>query len=211
MQRAPVMRDVRQHDEHTATLRARKRFISTPQRAKVHVTKIAAAVLLCVASFAVHAVPVAVLNADVTSTSLNRTICVSGYTKTVRPSTSFTNAMKKRLMLADGLDYDTERANYELDHIIPLALGGHPRNPQNLVLQDWEGDDGAKRKDRLEVKLQCLVCSGELPLEIAQDIIWKDWKTADTKYGALACHRPRGIQSRQSSMKLKERPDVRLF
>ena len=46
------------------------------------------------------------------------------------------------------------RHRFELDHIIPLALGGHPRNSRNLMLQVWSGHDGAKRKDRLEVKLQ---------------------------------------------------------
>lgn len=57
-------------------------------------------------------------------------------------------------MRQQGMDYDAEKVNFELDHTIPLALGGHPRNLNNLMLQPWEGHDGAKRKDRLEVKLQ---------------------------------------------------------
>jgi hypothetical protein len=55
--------------------------------------------------------------------------------------------------------------SYELDHIIPLAIGGHPRNLDNLGLQPWEE---AKRKDRIEVKLQCLVCAGQVALANAQ-------------------------------------------
>lgn len=173
--------------------------------------QLVAGVLLCFASLAVHAVPSTVLNTAVTSTTLNQTICVSGYTKTVRPSTSFTNAMKKRLMLADGLNYETEKANFELDHIIPLALGGHPRNPANLVLQSWEGNEGAKRKDRLEVKLQCLVCSGAVPLDFAQEVIWIDWKAAYRRYGALVCHRPREVQSRYLSLNFMIRVTTQLI
>lgn len=37
-------------------------------------------------------------------------------------------------------------SQYELDHIVPLALGGHPRNLKNLMLQPWEGADGAHAK-----------------------------------------------------------------
>ena len=51
---------------------------------------------------------------------------------------------------------------YELDHIVPLALGGHPWKPRTSKLQPWEGTNGAKREDRIEVKLQCLVCSGQV-------------------------------------------------
>lgn len=151
--------------------------------------KFVAGLLLCIASLAAHSVPTNVLNADVTSATQNQTICVSGYTKTVRPSTSFTHAIKKRLLLTNGLDYEIDKANYELDHIIPLALGGHPRNPQNLVLQAWEGEVGAKRKDRLEAKLHCLVCNGRLDLEIAQEAIWTDWMSAHINYRAMVCHR----------------------
>jgi hypothetical protein len=39
---------------------------------------------------------------------------------------------------------------YELDHLIPLELGGDPLDPQNLWLQPWRGECNAKQKDRLE-------------------------------------------------------------
>ena len=104
------------------------------------------------------------LNPDVTQDTIAQTICVPGYTKSVRPSTSFTNGVKMLLLKCSGLDASTA-PDYELDHVIPLALGGHPRKLDNLKLQPW---DEAKRKDRIEVKLQCLVCSGQVPLEIAR-------------------------------------------
>ena len=69
-------------------------------------------------------------------------------------------------------------ADFELDHRIPLARGGHPRNLKNLALQPWEGEDGAKNKDRLERRLQRLVCVGRLLLDDARRAIYFDWRAA---------------------------------
>jgi hypothetical protein len=134
-------------------------------------------------------VPFEVLNPDVSTENMSQTICVSGYTHTVRPIVSYTNGVKKKLMRAQGLNYKTKRSQYELDHIIPLDLGGHPRNLKNLMLQPWEGENSAKRKDRLEVKLQCLVCSGKVPLTEAQTAIWTNWHQVYSQYSTLVCHR----------------------
>ena len=73
-----------------------------------------------------------------------------GYTKLVRPSTSYTNGIKRKLMREQGIDFDQHAAEYELDHIVPLAHGGHPRSIHNFRLQYWEGG-GVKAKDKLEV------------------------------------------------------------
>ena len=142
-----------------------------------------------------QAVPGNLLNPDVLPATLSQTVCTSGYTKTIRPSSSFTNGIKRRLMREQGMDFDADKGSVELDHIIPLALGGHPRNPRNLMLQVWDGHDGAKRKDRLEVKLQCLVCSGDVPLDVAQNAIWADWQAAYGVFGRMVCHRRRGLPS----------------
>lgn len=147
---------------------------------------------LFLAALAAQAVPSTLLNPDVALATVRQTICTAGYTKTVRPSTTFTNAIKKRFMREQGIDFDANKDRFELDHIIPLALGGHPRNPHNLALQLWEGPEGAKRKDRLEVKLQC---SGDVPLNEAQDAIWSDWQAAYAVYGRMICHRQRGLKS----------------
>ena len=74
-----------------------------------------------------------VLNPDVRQANVQETICVSGYTATVRPSTTYTNGVKAKLLRELGLP-PADAAKYELDHRIPLALGGHPRNPHNLAL-----------------------------------------------------------------------------
>ena len=151
--------------------------------------------VLCLLAPHAQAVSSYLLNADVVPATIGQTICTSGYTKLVRPSTSFTNGIKRRLMREQGMAFDADKGSFELDHIIPLALGGHPRNPRNLMLQGWDGHDGAKRKDRLEVKLQCLVCSGDVPLDVAQNAIWSDWQSAYGVYGRMVCHRRRGLQS----------------
>jgi hypothetical protein len=101
------------------------------------------------------------------SGSVRQIICVRGYTKVVRPSSRFTNEVKAKLMRESGLAESLMSA-YELDHIVPLALGGHPRKLANLTLQPWGGEHGAHRKDLLERRLQILVCRGELQLTEAQ-------------------------------------------
>ena len=84
----------------------------------------------------VAAVPLDMLNPDVRQANVQETICVSGYTATVRPSTTYTNGVKAKLLRELGLP-PADAAKYELDHRIPLAQGGHPRNPHNLALQLW--------------------------------------------------------------------------
>ena len=121
------------------------------------------------------------LNPDVDEDTIDRTICESGYTKSVRPATSYTNRVKKKLMRDAGID-EARIGDYELDHIVPLALGGHPRKLSNLMLQPWEGEHGAKAKDMLEVRLQSLVCHGKLDLTDAQVCIAQDWEACAVQY-----------------------------
>lgn len=125
--------------------------------------------------------PAEVLNPDVRQETVHKTICVPGYTASVRPSTSYTNGVKLKLLKERGLPEEVAK-DYELDHVVPLALGGHPRNTKNLMIQPWEGPEGAKAKDRLEVRLQKLVCAGKVPLETAQGDIYRDWHSAFRKY-----------------------------
>jgi hypothetical protein len=114
------------------------------------------------------------LNPDVTQENLGSTICMSGYTKSVRPASVYTNGVKAKLLREAGLP-TSEMPAYELDHVIPLALGGHPRKLSNLQLQPWEGEHGAKRKDVLEIHLHSLVCHHKLTLHDAQTCIAENW------------------------------------
>ncbi len=134
------------------------------------------------------------LNPDVSQNTIAETICVPGYTKTVRPSTGYTNGVKHKLMREAGID-ESLISDYELDHLIPLALGGHPRKLDNFQLQLWEGENGAKRKDRLEVKLQCMVCAGQVTLAEAQGKIYNDWSAAYHEYSKVKCRRNKARKS----------------
>lgn len=53
---------------------------------------------------------------------------------------------------------------YELDHIVPLCLGGS-NSLDNLQLQPWPE---AKEKDELEAKACRMVCAGEVSIEEAR-------------------------------------------
>jgi hypothetical protein len=123
------------------------------------------------------------LNPDVTEKTVGQTICVAGYAKSVRPSSSYTNAVKAKLLREAGLDA-SRMPDFELDHIVPLALGGHPRNLANLALQPWDGEHGAERKDALEIRMHSLVCRGEVPLNEAQVCIAEDWEACAAQYMA---------------------------
>ncbi|WP_255637963.1 hypothetical protein [Amycolatopsis sp. DSM 110486] len=147
-------------------------------------------------------------NPDVTQSNIHSTICVSGWTATVRPPTSYTNPLK-----VQGI------ADYEEDHMVPLELGGAPRDPKNLWPEPYSGTQAAHTKDgtetkssgpggvnssdvagqvvadasatftgsssdkdRLETKLKVLVCSGQVLLATAQQAITTDWVAAYHKY-----------------------------
>jgi hypothetical protein len=143
--------------------------------------------LLFLAAAAAHADHGA-LNPVVRQETIDQTICVPGYAKGVRPATSYTNGVKRMLFQRAHMNPALAQT-YELDHIIPLALGGHPRKVENLALQPWEGENGAKRKDRIETKLQCLVCSGQVTLAQAQREILEDWQAAYHRYASVKCRR----------------------
>jgi hypothetical protein len=128
------------------------------------------------------------LNPNVTQNTIGQTVCVSGYAKSVRPDTSYTNGVKRILMEHARIN-PAVASYYELDHIIPLALGGHPTDRRNLALQIREGENGANRKDRIETKLHCLVCSGQVTLAKAQHEIASDWQAAYHRYAKVKCRR----------------------
>lgn len=85
-----------------------------------------------------------------------------------------TPTRSKRELLAD---FGGDTADYELDHVIPLAVGGHPTDPRNLVLQLWDGQDGARAKDVVEVRVKRLVCVGRITPDQGQQCFVDGWRT----------------------------------
>ena len=115
---------------------------------------------------AYHADPVrtpGVLNPDVTQETINATICIHGWTKTIRPPTSYTNELKQKQMREYGVG--GSMSDYQEDHLISLELGGHPTDPRNLWPQPYPR---ASAVDGMENELNDNVCSGELTLAEAQ-------------------------------------------
>ena len=106
----------------------------------------------------------------VTQYNIDSTICVSGYTKTVRPPVSVTEPQKLESMKAYG--FTDSPSNYEFDHLIPLELGGAPDDMKNL----WpEPHSSSFTKDSLENYLHDQVCSGNIDLKTAQHEITTNW------------------------------------
>jgi hypothetical protein len=123
--------------------------------------------------------PEGFLNPSVTKDNLDTTVCVPRYTSTIRPQASYTNKLKKQQMKELKLDGTVK--DYEEDHFVPLALGGHPTDPRNLWPEPWEGKWGAHTKDKLETRLHRLLCTGGINLKQAQTCIKKDWKDCYVK------------------------------
>lgn len=114
----------------------------------------------------------------VTQANIHQTICVSGYTKTVRPSSSYTSKLKIEQIQEYGYT-DTSTSDYEEDHLISLELGGSPDDVKNL----WpEPGASPNTKDKTENQLHSLVCDGSMTLADAQVRIATNWTTALSGY-----------------------------
>ena len=114
------------------------------------------------------------VNESITQYNIQETICVSGYTDKVRPSTDYTNLLKEQSIKDYGY-LDTNMSHYEFDHLIPLSIGGHPTYGNNL----WaEYGDIPNDKDAVENRCHRMVCNGEITLKQAQQEIASDWRIA---------------------------------
>lgn len=123
------------------------------------------------------------VNPDVTQDNIQETICVPGWTRTVRPPEEYTYELKRRQIREYGYA-DRRLRDYEEDHLIPLSLGGSPTDPRNLWPEPRFPADGwtADRKDELEAALALEVCAGEVSLAEAQQAIAHDWREAWQRY-----------------------------
>ncbi len=110
----------------------------------------------------------------VTQDNIGSTICVSGYSASIRPPETVTNKIKVERMSAYG-DADS-LSNYELDHLISLELGGCPDCVGNLWPEPYNGALGAHQKDKVENYLHKKVCSGAISLHDAQVEIANNWE-----------------------------------
>jgi hypothetical protein len=124
------------------------------------------------------------INPDVTQANIRSTVCVRGWSKTVRPPAYYTNKLKKLQIWQYGYA-DTNPRDYEEDHLVPLSAGGNPTDPRNLWPEPRKSEWGAARKDELEFALYKAVCNGEVSLDEARRAFATNWIDAYRRYGHL--------------------------
>lgn len=113
-------------------------------------------------------------NPAVTQANLGQTVCVPGWTATIRPPVSYTSALKRRQMTALG---EADPAGYEEDHRVPLSSGGTLTDERNLYPELWSGPHGAHAKDAIELQVLHDLCSGRTTLARAQAFWMGDFWT----------------------------------
>jgi hypothetical protein len=112
----------------------------------------------------------------VTQANIGSTICRSGYTTTVRPPESQTEAFKWHV--AEPA-YGQHDVSGELDHLVSLELGG-ANDARNLWV---EAGPIPNPKDPVENALHRAVCDGRITLRAAQHEIASNWIKAAASLG----------------------------
>jgi hypothetical protein len=98
-------------------------------------------------------------------------ICIPGYTQTVR---NVPVSLKKKVYAEYAISYPKPSGSYELDHLIPLELGG-ANDIGNLFPEAASPIPGFHEKDLVENFLHNEVCAGRVSLAAAQRQIASDW------------------------------------
>jgi hypothetical protein len=103
------------------------------------------------------------LNPAVTQGTLATTVCIVGWTATIRPPTEYTNHLK--LVQLKQYGFPGGPADYQEDHFISLGLGGSPTDPRNLWPEPWPR---ARAVDTVERQLHDDLCAGRRSLADVQ-------------------------------------------
>jgi hypothetical protein len=100
-------------------------------------------------------------------------ICVAGYTKTI-PDIPL--SLQNQAYAAYGVTSHAA-GQYEIDHLVPLELGGNnlPGDTSNLWPEPASPVPGFHEKDTVEIYLHDQVCSGKMSLHAAQVTIATNW------------------------------------
>lgn len=107
-----------------------------------------------------HAPLIGRLNPDVTQATIHATICKAGWAKSVRPPQSYTSKLKRSQLPAGA-----SMREFSEDHLMPIEIGGAPRDPANLRPVPVAR---AKADDVWENKLHREVCDGSMTLAEAR-------------------------------------------
>jgi hypothetical protein len=98
-------------------------------------------------------------------------ICTSGYSKRVRDVASST---KHKVYENYNLDYPKSDGSWEVDHFIPLGIGGS-NDISNLWPEPANPKPGFLEKDVVESYLHTEICNGKIDIKVAQKMIQDDW------------------------------------
>jgi hypothetical protein len=117
----------------------------------------------------------------------------SRLTRTVICSPSFRTSTIRDVPQSEKFQVESEYGiatsyygrSIEIDHIIPLELGGS-NQIANLFPEPGSGPANYHQKDRLENQLHDLVCAGQLTLTAARRQIATNWETLYRKVFAAA-------------------------
>ena len=100
--------------------------------------------------------------------------------KTGHPSSRRRRSSSIQSPLRYGIDRNA--GHYEIDHLIPLGIGGADSR-ENLWPESWDTQPwNAGVKDKLENYLHVEVCAGQIAVLGAQKAIAADWVAAYRKY-----------------------------
>jgi hypothetical protein len=118
-----------------------------------------------------------VLNPAVTPDTIKATVCVSGWTATVRPRTSWTDKLRD-----DDTPAGARPLDGELDHLVSIEDGGAPADARNLWWMVYQDRYGARVKDVLETRVKRLLCAGKISLDDARAALAPNWLQGYVKY-----------------------------
>lgn len=111
-----------------------------------------------------------VLNPKVTQATINKTICVSGWAKSIQPSQSYTQQLKRDQMAAEHLSGPP--TSYQEDSRMPVSLGGSPTAMDNFSPEAFPHSDV---KDKDDKGFPAKVCAHQWTLLQAQKAMVAKW------------------------------------
>jgi hypothetical protein len=139
-------------------------------------TFIAAAIVFALPSIALAQLP-SPIHTPGAKTKVNEAeVCAADFESSVKPVASF-----QRDQALGRYGRDSREFKGELDHLIPVSLGGS-NDPDNLWPLPDNKDYGVAAKRELDSTLHKLVCDKTLTLKAAQDAIKKNWIKAYDQY-----------------------------
>lgn len=122
-------------------------------------------------------------------TTQTDTVCQPGYSRAVRHTSG-----RLKAFVYEEYGINRKEGHYEVDHLIPLSLGGAD-SVKNLWPESYDTEPwNAAVKDKLEDFLHREVCAGRIPLAEAQREIAHDWISTYQRYLGMPAQGARAVR-----------------